>query len=96
MLDLNNISNITKEQFEQLNSEEKKLVLTILEELSKYGKSETLDDLWYQDYNEIPVSIDEFICNPYYLGKSTRNGTSIYPYWRTKYREVFDNSLGYE
>ena len=56
MLDLNNISNITKEQFEQLNSEEKKLVLTILEELSKYGKSETLDDLWYQDYNEIPFS----------------------------------------
>lgn len=96
MLDLSNISNITKDQFEKLNTEEKKLVLTILDELRKYGKSEALDSLWYQDYNEIPVSIDEFITNPYYLGKSTRNGTSIYPYWRNKYREIFDTSLDYE
>ena len=72
------------------------MVLTILDELRKYGKSEALDSLWYQDYNEIPVSIDEFITNPYYLGKSTRNGTSIYPYWRNKYREIFDTSLDYE
>lgn len=96
MLDLSNISNITRDQFEKLNTEEKKLVLTILDELRKYGKSEALDSLWYQDYNEIPVSIDEFITNPYYLGKSTRNGTSIYPYWRNKYREIFDTSLDYE
>ena len=96
MLDLNNIANITKEQFNKLNVEEQKLVLTILDELSKTGKSETLDDIWYQDYNEIPVSIKEFITNPYYLGKSTRNGESIYPYWRKKYTEIFDESLGYE
>ena len=96
MLDLNNIANITKEQFNKLNVEEQKLVLTILDELSKTGKSETLDNVWYQDYNEIPVSIKEFITNPYYLGKSTRNGESIYPYWRKKYNEIFDESLGYE
>lgn len=96
MLDLSNIANITKEQFNKLNVEEQKLVLTILDELSRTGKSETLDDVWYQDYNEIPVSIKEFITNPYYLGKSTRNGESIYPYWRQKYNEIFDESLGYE
>ena len=96
MLDLSNISNISKEQFDKLDSEEKKLVLTILEELSSTGHSQTLDDLWYTDYTEIPVSIKEFITNPYYLGKSTRNGESIYPYWRQKYEEIFDESLGYE
>lgn len=96
MLDLNNIANITKEQFNKLNIEEQKLVLTILDELSKMGKSETLDSIWYQDYTEIPVPIKEFITNPYYLGKSTRNGESIYPYWRRKYNEIFDESLGYE
>lgn len=96
MLDLSNISNITKDQFEKLNTEEKKLVLTILDELRKYGKSEALDSLWYQDYEEIPVSIQEFISNPYYLGKSTRNGESIYPYWKKTYNKIFDASLGYE
>lgn len=96
MLDLNNISNISKEQFNKLDSNEQKLVLTILEELSRTGKSQTLEDLWYADYTEIPVSIKEFITNPYYLGKSTRNGESIYPYWRQKYNEIFDESLGYE
>lgn len=96
MFDLNNIANITKEQFAGLSPEEQKLVIQILGELSKDGRSQTLDDLWYQDYTEIPVSIKEFITNPHYLGKSTRNGESIYPYWRQKYNEIFDESLGYE
>lgn len=96
MLDLSNIANITKEQYAGLNPEEQKLVIQILGELSKDGRSQTLDDLWYQDYTEIPVSIKEFITNPHYLGKSTRNGESIYPYWRQKYNEIFDESLGYE
>lgn len=96
MLDLSNISNISKEQFAKLDASEKQLVLKILSELKSTGKSNTLEELWYQDYTEIPVSIDEFITNPYYLGKSTRNGTSIYPYWRQKYREIFDDSLGFE
>lgn len=96
MLDLSNISNMSKEQFAKLDTSEKQLVLKILSELKTTGKSETLEELWYQDYTEIPVSIDEFITNPHYLGKSTRNGTSIYPYWRQKYREIFDDSLGFE
>jgi hypothetical protein len=87
---------MSKEDFQKLSPENKKLVLKILSEYKETGKSQTLKELWEVDYNEIPVSIDEFICNPYYLGKSTRNGESIYPYWRQKYREIFDQSLGYE
>ena len=90
------IKNITKEQFDKLSPENKDLVIKILSEYRDQGESQTLKDIWLTDYNEIPVSIDEFICNPYYLGKSTGNGTLIYPYWRKKYREIFDPSLNYE
>lgn len=96
MLDLNNILNISREQFDKLNTAEKQVVLEILQEMQETGRSETLESLWYEDYTEIPVSVEEFITNPHYLGKSTRNGESIYPYWRHKYNEIFDESLNYE
>lgn len=41
-------------------------------------------------YTELPVDIDTFIEDDHYIGKSTRNGESIYPFWRQKLREMFD------
>lgn len=96
MFTFDDIKNISKDEFSKLSRENKELVLKILSEYKETGQSQTLKELWEVDYNEIPVSIDEFICNPYYLGKSTRNGESIYPYWRKKYREIFDQHLAYE
>ena len=96
MLDLTNILSITKDQFVTLTPQEQHMVMDILKEMKKYGRSETLEALWYQDYEEIPVNIQEFISNPHYLGKSTRNGESIYPYWKKTYNKIFDPSLGYE
>ena len=96
MLDLNNILSMNKDQFNKLEEHDQKTVVEIIKEFKKYGRSELLESLWYQDYEEIPVSIQEFISNPHYLGKSTRNGESIYPYWKQKYNEIFDDSLGYE
>ena len=90
------IMNISKDEFSKLSAENKELILKILSEFKTDGMSQTLKELWEVDYKEIPVSIDEFICNPTYLGKSTRNGESIYPYWREKYREIFDPSKNYE
>lgn len=90
------IKNISVEQFKNLSAENKQLVLKILDEYKTQGESKTLKEIWEVDYDEIPVSIDEFICNDRYLGKSTGNGTLIYPYWRQKYREIFDPSLDYE
>ena len=40
-------------------------------------------------YNEIPVSIDEFITSEEYLGRSTSNGRSIYPYWQSLLNRFF-------
>ena len=90
------IKNISVDDFKKLSPENKELVLKILEEYKEEGVSRTLKELWEVDYNEIPVSIDEFIENPSYLGNSTDSGTNIYPYWRKTYRKIFDPSLAYE
>lgn len=41
-------------------------------------------------YTELPVDIDTFIEDDHYIGKETRNGQSIYPFWRQRLRELFD------
>lgn len=96
MLDLNNILGISQDEFNKLSVTEQTTVIQILKEMEAEGRSQTLESLWYEDYDEIPVSVEEFITNPHYLGKSTRNGESIYPYWRHKYNEIFDDALNYE
>ena len=96
MFTFEQIQNISKDEFSKLTPENKELILKILSEYKDTGKSKTLEELWSVDYNEIPVSIDEFICNDRYLGKSTRQGQSIYPYWRKTYRKIFDPALAYE
>lgn len=39
--------------------------------------------------NHVPPTIDQFICDDYYLGTINNGGQSIYPYWREKLREMF-------
>ena len=90
MFTIDQIVNISKDEFAKLSPDNKELILKILSEYKECGNSQTLKELWEVDYKEIPVTIDEFIENPHYLGKSTRNGMSIYPYWRKKYREIFN------
>lgn len=72
------------------NDEEKQILIDILTELSQYGESETYKNLWLEDYKEITVDLDTFLCNDRYLGKVTRNGEGIYPYWKTAMHQIFD------
>jgi len=57
----------------------------MLSEYSETGVSQTYNDILYEDYNEIPVDIDTFITDPYYLGKAWMDGAGnckMYPFWR--------------
>lgn len=79
---MSNLSTIP--QIKNLNEEERKLFYALL---SASNTSSSLDlspieNLYKVDYDEIPVSIDEFLENDYYLGKVYNNGKNIYPYWR--------------
>lgn len=91
-----NILNIDKSKFKELTEEEQQAVIQIIQEFrDNDGFSQTLDDMWKADYEEVPVDIMTFICDDRFLGKSTRQGTSIYPFWKKKYVEIFDTNKDY-
>jgi len=69
-----------------MTPEEREYVMKVLHDPNK------INALYDADYWERPVSIDEFLENPDYLGWATENGKNIYPYWRERMREIFDES----
>lgn len=75
--------------YNSCSAQEQQVLLQILNEMSISGESKTLEDIWLADFKEVPVSIDEFISSPYYLGKANRNGEAVYPYWRETCRNIF-------
>lgn len=75
------------EVYEQLASEERRLLDVILAELKSEGRSKTLNALWESDFEIKPVSIDRFLEDDYYLGKI---GVDIFPKWREELRVVCD------
>lgn len=90
-----NILNIDKSKYNELPKEQQDLVIQILKEYGDLGYSKTLEDIWMADYEEIPVDVVTFISDERYLGKSTRQGTSIYPFWMKEYENIFDDDNGY-
>lgn len=73
--------------FEELPSEERRLIEYIVKEIHSEGNSKALEQLWETDYRRRPVSIDRFLDDPYYLGEI---GKSIFPKWRDELRKIFD------
>lgn len=69
---------------------EQKMLLNILKEIQKHGYSQTLEQLWLTDFKEVPVSIDEFISSPMYLGETNRMGKAVYPFWRETLGNIFN------
>ena len=40
-------------------------------------------------YREIPVSVNEFITNPHYIGEYTKNGANVFPFWKDVLNTIF-------
>ena len=72
----------------QLDEKEIEQVKLIMGELVDKGKSNQLDDLYYDDYEEIPVDIWTFLSSEQYLGNYTNNGKDIYDTWKEELRYV--------
>lgn len=68
---------------------EQKLLYKIVQEAGDQGYSYTLEQLWLTDFKEVPVSIEEFICSPFYMGEVTRNGEAVYPFWKDTVNDIF-------
>ena len=84
------------EELKDLSEEERKYALEILKEISKNGTSEKLNKIMYEDYEEIPVLIEEFLHNPLYLGKALTNEDgrwTLFPYWEECLKKIFPNNV---
>ena len=57
---------------------------------NKEIQKQTLERL-YEVYEELPVSIDEFVENPKYLGGTLNFGKALYPKWRYHLRKIFED-----
>ena len=91
-----NIPYRIKRIYSSSTEKEKEYLRRILEEIAETGDSKTYKEIWLSDYVEIPVDIDTFICDDYYLGKATRNGNAVYPFWREFMRKLFHAGNTYE
>lgn len=91
------MSNGSKENIlKNLSAEEKSLALSILKEITDKGESKTLNELIYEDYEEIPVGIEEFLTNPIFLGKGLVNKEgkfTVFPYWIEVLKKLFPNNI---
>lgn len=79
-----------------LSEKERKYALEILKEYSDKGSSETYNNLIYEDYEEVPVDITEFLHNPIYLGKGLINEEgkfTVYDYWVDTLKKIFPDPL---
>lgn len=69
-----------------LSDEEQKWAMQMLREHMEKGASDTLAKMYSIDFVRQPVSIDQFISDPFYLGKSCEG---IYDVWRKELNHVF-------
>lgn len=82
--------------YDSSTEKEKYYLRTILQEISDTGESPTYNNIWLYDYKEIPVDIDTFLEDDRFLGRTNRNGESVYPYWRKVLRDIFNAGNKYE
>ena len=96
------ISNeINLELLDSLSPEERALAIEILKEYSQEGYSNTLEDLKYSDFEEVPVDIMTFISEEKYLGRGLysvdeftgERKCTVFPYWLDKLKEIFPDNL---
>ena len=90
------MNNFNLEELNKLNEEERKIALEILKQYSETGNSDIYNQLLYEDYDEIPVSIEEFLHNSSYLGKGLTDEEgrfTLYPYWENLLKEIFPDPL---
>lgn len=89
-------TNLLQELTKDLSEEERKAVLSIVQEYSETGESKQFTDLVYADFDEIPVDITTFLHERKYLGNGLYNPEgvfTVYPYWENKLKEIFPNNI---
>lgn len=74
---------------------EQTMLHKILTELAANGYSYTYEQIYLSDFKEVPVSIDQFLDDSYYLGETNNNGKNVYPFWRKTFNDIFSRGNKY-
>lgn len=91
---MNNID--INKALEGLSEEERRAALEILKEYADTGQSQTLEEIKYADFDEIPVDIHTFLHEPKYLGKALYDADgkfTLFPYWERCLEDIFPDNL---
>lgn len=83
---------ISPKAYSELSDSERQVVDEVLKEIAS-GSLDSYDQLYYSDYDEIPVDFLTFITDDRYLGKSTRHGQFLYPFWRNEIPRIFSANV---
>ena len=81
------VHRILKASLSGLGPDEREYIDAVLLELEETGESVLLDGLMDLEYEEMPVSMAQFLEDPYYLGTACR---TLYPMLRRHLIEIFD------
>lgn len=79
-----------------LSEEDRQMVFSILEEYSETGKSEQLDKLVLDDYEEVPVDIHTFLHDKQYLGTALTDEEgrfTLFPYWEDLFDKIYEDNV---
>ena len=90
-IDYEDVLHRIKTVYSSCSKVEQNTLKIILQEMIDKGYSQTLEQLWLSDFKEVPVSIEEFLCNPRYLGNTNNNGESVYPFWKHTLTDIFNS-----
>lgn len=96
MIDITSLPERIKSIYSNMNPQEQYYLREILSELAATGTSKTYDEIWLNDYKEIPVDINTFIESEFYLGATNDRGRRVFPYWRNVFNDIFAEQNKYE
>lgn len=85
----------TEEILKNLSDKERELAIKALNEISSTGRSKTLEEIKYSDYDEIPVDIETFLHDKRYLGNGLIDSDgrfTVYPYWVNTLKKIFPSN----
>jgi hypothetical protein len=94
-IDYQDVLNRIQSGYSSCSRIEQQMLKNILQEIIDTGDSYTLEKLWLSDFKEVPVSIDQFLCDPQYLGESNRQGEAVYPFWKSTMHNIFSEGNKY-
>lgn len=71
-------------------------ILRCMREMAETGRSDTAERIRSFIWERQPVSVDQFLDDPYYMGGEDllRGGTVVYPKWREELKFILDPSNG--